>query len=68
MTTWLILLPVQNPKGFAQVLEANEARHAHAAEVVFRHMGYDGPILCHSRKRQMRDPDKLAHIRARGRA
>ncbi|HAU75054.1 MAG TPA: hypothetical protein DCW88_05825 [Agrobacterium sp.] len=62
------MLPIQNPKGFAQVLEANEARHTHATEVIFRHMGYDGPILCQGRKRQMRDPDELAHIRARGRA
>lgn len=48
--------------------EPDEARHAHAATVVFRHMAYDGSILRQSRQRQMRDPDELTHMRTGGRA
>ncbi|MDP9560511.1 UNVERIFIED_ORG: hypothetical protein J2740_001700 [Rhizobium nepotum] len=61
-------LPIQNPKGFAQVLEADETRHSHAAAITFRHMGYDGSILSERGQRQMRKPDQLTHIRAGGRA
>ncbi len=50
------------------VTEADQARHAHAAFVVFRHEGYDGPILGEGQQRQMRKPDELTHIRAGVRA
>lgn len=48
--------------------EADQTRHTHAAFVVFRHEGYDGPILGDGRERQMRETDELTHIHAGGRA
>jgi hypothetical protein len=40
-----MMFPVKNPEGCTFATEADQASHSHAACVVFRHEGYDGPIL-----------------------
>lgn len=61
------MFPVKNPKGFTDVAEADQARHADAATVVSRHVSDHRPILGDGAERQMREAGEPTHVRTRTR-